>query len=170
MRILLIVMGVFLGLCVLCAIAGYFVGLPRVQDELESDIEEAIGTYVAPNIASIDGTPQPGTGTITEDELNAEIRAGDPNLDDLIVEITPAFIEFRFGEQSQELTYRAGVSSVDGRFEVIDPSLDGVPGWLLSEDVVTDGIEQGINNYLETNNLTLTSVTLGEGVMTFVTE
>lgn len=169
MRIGVILLGLLLGLCVLCAGAGYFVALPRVQDELESSIEEAVGTYVAPKIAGVEPTG-PGTVTITEQELNAEIDTGDPNLEDLRVDITPEYLEFRFGEQSQDLTYRTGVAVVDGRFAVVDSSLDGVPEWLLSEDVVSDGIEQGINTYLETNNLTLTSVTLGDGVMTFVTE
>lgn len=169
MRILLIVIGVFLGLCVVCAGIGFFIGIPRVQDELESNIEDAVGTYVAPYVAAIDGTPQAGTTTMTEEDVNAEIRAGDPNLEDLVFEITPEYIEFRFGEQGRELTYRAGVAAVDGRFEVVDPSLDGVPGWLLSEDSLSDGIEKGINGYLESHGLTLTDVVLSEGEMTFTT-
>ncbi len=169
MRILLIVIGAFLGLCVICAGLGFFVGIPRVQDELESSIEEAVGTYVAPYIAGIDATAGPGTSTLTEEDVNSEIRSGDPNLQDLVVEITPEYIEFRFGQQNQDLTYRAGVAAVDGRFEVVDPSLDGVPSWLLSESSLSAGIEDGINGYLEANGLTLTSVTLGDGEMTFTT-
>jgi len=169
MRIAVMLLGVLLGLCVLCAGAGYFVGLPRVQDQLETSIGEAVGTHVAPKMA---GAPPagPGTATITEDELNAEIDTGDPNLEDLRVSITPDYLEFRFGEQGQELTYRTSVTVVDGRFAVVDPTLTGVPSWILPERSVSEGLVEGINTYLEANGLTLISVALSEGVMTVVTE
>jgi hypothetical protein len=169
MRIAVILLGVLLGLCVLCAGAGYFVGLPRIQDQLETSIGEAVGTHVAPKMA---GAPPagPGTATITEDELNAEIDTGDPNLEDLRVSITPDYLEFRFGEQGQELTYRTAVAAVDGRFAVVDPTLSGVPSWILPESSVSDGLVQGINTWLETNGLTLTSIVLGNGEMTVTTE
>ncbi|MEZ4500000.1 MAG: hypothetical protein R2839_07925 [Thermomicrobiales bacterium] len=168
MRIALILLGLLFGLCVLCAVAGYFVALPRVQDELETSIEEAVGTHMAPKFSGTDGSP--GTAMITEAELNAEIDSGDPNLEDLQVRITPEFLEFRFGEQSQDLVYRTAVAAVDGQFAVVDPDLAGVPGWVLPESSVSDGLVQGINGYLEENGLTLTSVTLGDGVMTVTTE
>lgn len=169
MRIAVILLGLLLGLCVLCAGAGYFVGLPRVQDELETSIEEAVGTYVAPKFVGIEPAG-PGVAVITEEELNAEIDSGDPNLEDLRVEITPDYLEFQFGEQGRELTYRTGVAAVDGRFAAVDPTLDGVPSWILPESSVTDGLVDGINDYLEANALTLTSVVLGDGEMTVTTE
>ena len=169
MRVPLIVMSAFLGLCIVCMIVGYFAFLPRFQDRLESSIEEAVSTYVAPQISSLDGDAAPGEGSLTEEELNAEIASGDPNLEDLAVDITPENLVFQFGEQGRELTYTASVAAVDGRIEVTDATLDGIPSWVLSESSVSDGIEQGINNYLEANGLTLTDVTLGEGVMTFTT-
>ncbi len=168
-RILMIVLGGFLGLCVLCVVLGYFVALPRGQDALEENMEEAIATYVVPYIAGPGITPEAGTYTLSEADVNREIQAGDANLEDLAVDITPAYIELRFGQQGQTLTYQAGVAVEDGRLLAANPSLDGVPGWLLSEDTLSGAIEDGINTYLAASGLVLTDVTLGEGEMMFVT-
>jgi hypothetical protein len=168
-RILLIVLGAVLVLCVLCVGIGYFVALPRTQDALEEDMEEAIATYVVPNIAGPGVTPEAGTYTLSDEDVNREIQSGDTNLDDLVVEITPGVIEIRFGQQSQELTYQAGATVEDGRLVLIDDTLSGVPDWLLSAENFSNAIENGINDYLVRSGLVLTSVELGDGEMTFVT-
>lgn len=168
-RILTIVLFGFLGVCVLCVGLGYFVALPRVQDELESSMEEAVSTYVVPYIAGPGVTPEAGTYVLSEEDVNREIRAGSSNLDDLVVAINPDAIEMRFGQQGQSVTYRAGVAVEDGRLDLTDANLDGLPSWVFSADTITNAVENGVNDYLEEAGLMLTDVSLGDGEMTLVT-
>ena len=168
-RILMIVLGGFLGLCVLCVVAGYFVALPRAQDALQDDVEEAIATYVVPNIAGAGITPVAGTYALSEADVNREIQAGNSNVEDLVVDITPGVIEMHFGQQGQELTYQSSAIVENGRLVLTNDSMDGLPGWLLAADTFSSAIENGINDYLDRSGLILTSVELGDGEMVFVT-
>ena len=168
-RILLIVLGGFVGLCVLCVIAGYFVALPRAQDALQDDMEEAMATYVVPNIAGHGVTPVAGTYTLSEEDVNREIQSGDTTVEDLVVNITPGVIEMQFGQQGQALTYEASATVEDGQLVLTNDSMEGLPSWILSADTFSTAIENGINDYLERSGLVLTSVELREGEMVFVT-
>lgn len=167
-RILMITAGVLLGLCILCVGLGYFVAIPRVKESVEDGVNEAVSTHVAPLIAGIDVTPEAGTYTLTEDDINNQIQSGNVDLQDLRFVITPAGLELRFGEQGQDVVYTAQVSAVDGRVEIQGADLDGIPTWIIPTGAISDGLERGINDYLTTNNLTVSSITMQEGSMTMV--
>ncbi len=169
-RILMITAGVLLGLCVLCVGLGYFVAIPRVKDGVEEGVDQAVATYVVPQIAGIGATPQAGTYTLTDEDINNRIQSGNADLQDLRFIITPAGLELRFGEQGQDVAYSAQVSAVDGRIEIQAAELDGVPTWIIPTGAISNGLESGINDYLAENNLVVSSVTMQEGSMTMVLE
>jgi hypothetical protein len=167
-RVLLITVAVVLILCVGCAGLGYFVAVPRIKTGVEDSVNEAVSTYVAPQIAGVGADPQPGTYTVSEEQVNEQISTGDTNLKDLRLDITPAGLELHFGEQGQNVAYTAQVSAVDGKIDIQDADLTGVPTWLVPAGAISKGVEQGINTYLEEHGLIVTSVTLQEGSMTLV--
>lgn len=169
-RILLITAGVLLGLCILCVGLGYFVAIPRVKDGVEESVDEAVATYVVPQIAGIGVTPEAGTYTLDDQDINDQIQSSNPDLQDLNFAITPAGLEVRFGEQGQELAYSAQVSAVDGKIEIQGADLDGIPTWIIPTGAISNGLESGINDYLAANNLTVSSITMQEGSMTMVLE
>ncbi len=169
-RILMITAGVLLGLCILCVGLGYFVAIPRVQDEVEDGVDQAVATYVVPEISGIGGTPVAGPYTLTEDDINNRIQTGNADLQDLRFIITPAGLELRFGEQGQDVAYTAQVSAVDGKIDIQAAELDGVPTWIIPTGAISNGLESGINDYLAANNLIVSSVTMQEGSMTMVLE
>jgi hypothetical protein len=125
-----------------------------------------VATYVAPQIAGIGVVPEPGTYTLSEDDVNNQIRAGEADLQDLRLDITPAGLKLSFGEQGQDVSYTAQVAAVDGKIEIKGAELTGIPTWIIPTDAISRGVENGINTYLEENNLFVTSVTLQEGSMT----
>ena len=169
-RILMITAGVLLALCILCVGLGYFVAIPRIKDGVEEGVDQAVATYVVPQIAGIGATPQAGTYTLTEDDINNQIQTGNADLQDLRFVITPAGLELRFGEQGQDVAYSAEVSAVDGRIEIQGAELDGVPTWIIPTGAISNGLESGINDYLTENNLTVSSITMQDGSMTMVLE
>lgn len=168
-RILVFVMAGMFVLCVACVGLGYFVGLPRAQDAIEDEMEEAISTYVVPQIAGVGITPTAGTYTLSAGDVNAAIQSDNPELDDLRFAITPDQITMSFGQTGQEITYTAQVSAADGHLQVVDPQIEGVPGFVFPEDLMTDAIENAVNLYLDDTNLVLISATMGEGTLTLVT-
>jgi len=169
-RILLITAGVLLALCVGCVFLGYFVAIPRFKDGVEESVDEAVATYVVPQIAGIGVTPEAGAYTLTEADINEQIQTGSTDLQDLRFGITPAGLEIQFGEQGQELVYSAEVSEADGKIEIEGADLDGIPTWIIPTGTISNGLERGINDYLAENNLAVSSVTMQEGSMTLVLE
>lgn len=167
-RILLVTVGLVLLLCVTCVALGYFVAVPRFKDNVEDQVNEAVATYVAPEIAGIGIEPKPGTYTLTEDQVNERIRTGDVDLQDLRLDITPAGLELHFGEQGQDISYTAQVRAVDGRIDIEGADLTGIPTWIIPTGAISNGVEQGINTYLDEHELIVTSVTLQDGSMTLV--
>lgn len=169
-RVLLILVGLVLVLCVACVGLGYFVAIPRVKDGVQTGINEAVATNVAPLIAGIGVAPAPGTYTLTEAQVNQQIQASGADLKDLRFEITPNGLEIQFGEQGQDVGYTAQVSAVDGKIQVDSADVTGIPTWIVPASAISDGIEDGINNYLAEHNLVVTSVTLQDGSMTLMLE
>lgn len=167
-RILLILVGLLLALCVVCVGLGYFVAIPKVKDGVEDGVNEAVATNVAPLIAGIGVAPEPGTYTLTEDQVNQQILATGADLKDLRLEITPTGLELHFGEQGQNLAYTAQVSAVDGKIHIETADLTGIPSWIVPASAISRGVEDGINTYLAEHNLIVTSVTLQDGSMTLV--
>lgn len=169
-RVLLITAGLVLALCVACVFVGYFVAIPRVKEGVQDGVNEAVSTYVAPQIAGLGIAPAAGTYTLSEDAVNNQILGSDASLQDLRFEITPAGLELHFGEQGQDVSYTAQVSAVDGKLQIENADLSGIPTWIVPADAISKGFEQGLNNYLAENNLVVSSVTLQDGSMTLVLE
>ncbi len=169
-RILMITAGVLLVLCIGCVAVGYFVAIPRVKNSVEEGVDQAVSTYVVPQIANISGTPEAGIYTLTDEEINSRIQSGNADLSDLRFVITPAGLELRFGEQGQDVAYTAQVSAVDGKIEIQGANLDGVPSWIIPTGAISNGFESGINDYLAANDLIVSSVTLQDGSMTLMLE
>ena len=167
-RALLILVGLVLALCVVCMGLGYFVAIPRVKDGVQTGINEAVATNVAPLIAGIGVAPDPGAYTLTEDEVNQQIQTSGANVQDLRFEITPNGLELQFGEQGQDVGYTTQVRAVDGQLRVDDSQVTGIPSWLVPASAISHGIEDGINDYLVEHNLIVSSVTLQDGSMTLV--
>lgn len=167
-RILLITAGLLLVLCVACVGAGYFVAVPRLKSGVEDEVNQAVATYVAPQIAGIGIPPGPGAYTLSEEQVNQQIQSGDADLQDLRLEITPSGLELHFGEQGRDVSYTAQVSAVDGKIQIQGADLTGIPTWIIPADAISNGVEQGINDYLAEHNLIVTSVTLQDGSMTLM--
>lgn len=167
-RVLLVFVGSLLALCVACVFISYFVAIPRAKKGVEEEVNQAVSTYVAPQIAGIGIAPKPGTYTLEADEVNQKLQAGGTNLKDMRFVITPNGLELRFGEQGQDVGYTAQVRAVDGRLDIEGADITGIPTWIIPTASVSKGLEQGINDYLTEHNLVLTSVTLQDGSMTLV--
>jgi hypothetical protein len=162
-----------LGLCGIACVLGYFVGLPRVRENVREPLEEAVGTQIAAQLAPISGvSPGPGTFVISEDDLNgglqAEVDQSDL-FDDVTVTFTPDEFELRFTANESDVTYSGDIGAVDGRFVVTDITADGFLTMFLPASEVEKAFENVINDYLTENGLELAEAELGEGTLTLTT-
>lgn len=165
----LISLVVLLGLCVLCTGGAYFVGLPQLRDAVGEGFEDAMSTEVAQRLApNPRTTPAPGTYTITEASLRESLQAEaeEGSVEDVIIRITPAEIEFGFTTGEQDVSYSGGVAAEDGKLVLTDfESNNDALEFIFPADRMAEAIEDAVNNYLEENNLRLADVTLAEGEM-----
>lgn len=161
-----------LGLCLIACVVGWFVGVPRFRDAIQDDVEGAVSTEVARQFTA-EGTPEaPGTYVITEQSLTERLRAeSDNNNQDIAVRINPSGLEVALVTENQDITYSGQLAAVDGRLDVQNmTSNNGFIEFLFPPDDVAGAIEGGVNTYLRTNNLRLTSLEMGDGDLTLTTE
>jgi hypothetical protein len=162
-----------LGLCLVACGFGYFVGLPRFQDNARDEIRDAISTEVAQQIPSTGGTAEPGTYTLNESELqeglaeNLDVQ----NVDNLLVQITPTGLAFVIDTDSgTDVTYSGFPVAANGRLEMTNmESSEGFLDFLFPADELGKAIEDAVNTYLAQNNLQLDAVELADGELTLVT-
>ncbi|MGH2560593.1 MAG: hypothetical protein ACRDJH_16135 [Thermomicrobiales bacterium] len=163
-----------LGLCGIGCGLVWFVVLPRIQDEIAGEFEDAVATSVAgiPAITDV----RAGTAVVTEQMLNESFTGnveGSEGVDveNIVANITPAGVEIVFDLTDQDATYSGQVVAEDGALVVRDMEVDpSQMGWFVPADKMAGAIEDGVNGVLEANNLRLRSVELGDGQMTLTTE
>lgn len=170
-RTLLLLVGT-LGTCLVCCVLVFFVALPRTRDSVNDAIRESMTTQVARVVAPI-GTAEPGTYTITDDELldqfNSRFSGDSVPIEDLNVVITPEHITISFSSGSRDVTYTGTLQAVDGevKVETIESS-SGFMDFLFPASDVAKALETGVNAYLDVENLQITDLTMGDGEITLV--
>jgi hypothetical protein len=172
-RTLLLLIGT-LGTCLICCVLVFFVVLPRTRDSVNDAIRESMTTQVARVIAPL-GTAEPGTYTITDDELlqqfNGRLSGDSIPIEDLSVVITPEHITISFSSGSRDATYTGTLQAVDGKVKVETiESSSGFMDFLFPASDVAKALETGINTYLTAQNLQVTDLTMGDGEITLVVE
>jgi hypothetical protein len=159
-----------LGVCLLCCGLVYFVAIPRARDTVEDGLREAVGTEVAIRVAPI-GTVEPGEYVITEadllGQLNEALSGNSAQIEDLVLNITPDQIRIGFTSGQQDAAYTGRLEAVNGRLDVQDmETSSGFLDFLFPASVVENGIEDGVNNFLDANNLILTNLIMEDGQVT----
>lgn len=172
-RILLISLGSVLGLCVICIGLVYFVALPRAQDAISSQFTEGLSTVVAQQVS---GTPiAAGQYVITQDELTASLAnrvsgSSGTSVNSVASRITPGGVQIVLKSDTNESTVNVGVAARNGKLVVTRVDNNS---WLVKQimpnDKLAKAIEDGVNNSLAAQRLTLTDLTLEQGKMTLTT-
>ena len=166
----LISLAVFAGLLLLCCVVGYFVGIPRLRDSVSDELSKGISTEVAQQLAPNGADLDPGTYTLSVDDLQAQINAnadGSTTSDfGLSIQGDQLLIDFDSGSQS--FGYSGTPIVENGRLEMADMSVDnGMLGWVLPADTVADTIEKGVNDYFTSQGLSIESIDLGTNEIEF---
>jgi len=162
--------------CLICCLAVNFVAIPRARDAFKAAMADAIATELANAIGGAEGTIAPGTYEIVAADILAQVNtqleeSSATQVQELVFTITPEKISIGFETQGQSPLVSGRLTAVDGRLQVADiESSGGIFEFILPAGTILGGLEQGFNQYLDQNGLTLTSVTQGDGVLTVVIE
>ena len=173
-RVLLIIFGA-LGACLLiCVVAGFFL-VRSIQSGFEEVVEDGINAVMVEQVGAV-GAAQPGTYTISTEQvlaqLNAELSDEGANIDDLFVRILPNNqIVLGVTSEGQDLEYTATLNAVNGRLDVSQvEASNSFLNFIAPGGRIASGLEDGINEYLEYTNLSLTSISTVDGEITLVLE
>jgi hypothetical protein len=165
-----------LAVCVTCGSLG-FVFWRKAQSSVSNEIASVIATQVADNI----GARALATGEIvlTEDDLDVNtfitldgscgfnVTNGDAEIYGVTTEITPTGI--RFG--CAGAMYSAVPVILDGRVQLTQFETSNVMmNFVISQDKLKKGVEEGINSALAAKGVTPTGLTLRNGSITILIE
>jgi hypothetical protein len=154
-----------IGLLVLCCAVGWFVALPRVQDQVRDDLSEALTTQVANQFeaqlpAGVD--LEPGQYTISLSSLEDQVagQMTDQTFDAFRIYSDGQDLVLSVGSSGQTFEYRGtpGVSA-DGQL-VMDgmSATNDVLGFVLPPDKLGDAVEGAVNRYVGAQGLRLGDV------------
>lgn len=168
----LIALGVIAGLLVLCCVAAWFVGIPRLQDNVADAISESLGTSVADQFDGVDGTLEAGTYVLDVDDLQNELDSAIGDSDtttDLLITVNPTEISISFQSGSQEFGYRGRPVAENGEIHIEDMEVDNSAlGFIMPADKVGGVVEDAINGYFAERGLSIESIELGDNQITVV--
>ena len=104
------------------------------------------------------------------DQLNAELSDEGARIDDLFIRVLPGNrIELGITSEGQDLEYSATLNAVNGRLDVTDvEASNSFLNFIAPGSRIANGLEDGVNSYLDDSNLTLTSLTTTDGEITLV--
>lgn len=156
-------------LCVVLVGASYFVFLPRAQDELAEEVEQAIGTQTA---RVVDRLPSLDAGTVVLTEESFSNSFIDAFSGDSLVTITPERVEIEasIDQTNSSIGYSGVPAAEDGRLVINDfEATSDASRFVLPADKLKDALEEGINRALTAQGLEVTDVQLGEGQLTLTT-
>lgn len=165
-----------IGALTLCLVACgliYFVVIPRVRDNAQDGVRDAVGTQVAIQIpVGADNSIDPGTYELSADELQTALQnnVNIDNVEEIIVVINADGLKLGITSSGSETNYTGLPTAVDGKLVMSNmKASDGFLDFVFPANRLGDAIEDAVNSYLTTNNLQIESLTLEEGKMVLET-
>lgn len=160
--------GIFAALILVCCGAVWFVGIPRLRDNIADSLSEELSTQVA---AQLDGVPaSAGTYTLDVADLETQLQTqlNTQNVDDIEISVDSTGMNFSFTSSEQEIGYTGRPVAEDGRLQLEDMEVNNdVLGFIMPADTLGNAIEEGVNNYFAAQDLAIESIALGDDVITF---
>lgn len=157
----LISLAAMAGLVLVCCLVGWFVLLPRIEDQLTEGISEGLSTQVAEQLDAAGVDVGPGTHTLDVAQIESELAdVGNFDPDEFELTASNGQISLQFGQTGQQFGYTGDISAENGRLVVTNmESSEGFFDFILSPDRLAEAIEDGVNGYFESRGLAIQSVT-----------
>ncbi len=159
-----------IGVLTLCLVGCglvYFVVIPRVRDNAQDGVRDAVSTQVAIQIpVGADNVIDPGTYELSAEELQTALRnnINIDNVEEIVVAINAEGMKLGVTSSGSETNYTGLPTAVDGQLEMSNmKASDGFLDFVFPANRLGDAIEDAVNTYLTANNLKIESLELAEG-------
>ncbi len=173
----LIAIGTIAGLLLLCCVVLWFVGIPRLQDQIADTVSEALGTEVAQQLDDqldvVGADQEAGTYTISVSDLQRDL---DSNIDnssstsDFLISVDSTGIQIGFTSGTQDFVYSGRPVAEDGEIRIEDMEVNNSTlGFIMPAGKVAGIIEDAINGYFSERGLDIQSIQLGDDEITVTT-
>ena len=164
----LMTIGIFAGLILICCGLLWFVGVPRLRDNIADTLSDELSTQVAGQLDGVTATA--GTKTIDVAELERTLRdnLNTQNVDDVQISVDQNGMSFSFRSSDQDIGYSGMPVAENGKLKLENMKVNNdLLGFFMPADKLGEAIEKGINSYFEGQGLEIQSITLGDDVITF---
>lgn len=151
-----------MGLLLLCCVVGWFVGIPRFRDAIESDLSNSISTEVADQIDLADIGP--GRYPISVADMQQQLAGtlSSQNVENFDISVNPDGMTISFTSNGQTVGYSGVPVAENGQLIVENMEVDnGVLGFFMPAERLGNAIETGVNNYFDAQGLDIGGVELG---------
>lgn len=158
----LIAAGSMMGLLLLCCVVGWFVGIPRLRDSVETDLSNSISTEVADQIGLADIGP--GRYPISVADMQQQLAGtlSSQNVENFDISVNPGGMTITFMSNGQTVGYSGVPIAENGELVLDNMEVDnGVLGFFMPAERLGSAIEAGVNNYFDAQGLDIGSVELG---------
>jgi hypothetical protein len=158
-------------MCIMLGAFGWVAGRPILKDQLHTQVTEAVSRQVA----VLDNLPMRTTGEIvvTEEVLNQSLRkhekAYEP-LENATVRLNDDRITITVDAYGTSSTYTANAKIDNGKLVVLDPTVDGPAGQVLSADELAEIVESQFTALMNRFNRTPTAIRLRDGSISVATQ
>ena len=169
--------GVLLGalalllMCGVVAALGWFAGRPIVQDQLQTQVTDAVGLQVA-SLSDLSLKPT-GEIVVTEKDINESLRKHEKAYEPLknaTVQIEDGQISISVDAYGTSTTYTADAKIDKGKLVLVDPKVDGPAGQVLSADELAEIVEGQFNSLMNRFHRTPTAIRLRDGSISIATQ
>jgi hypothetical protein len=153
------------------AALGWFAGLPILKDQLHSQVNDAVSRQVA-SLGDL-AMKQSGEVVVTEEELNESLRQHEKAYEPLknaTVRIDDGLITISVDAYGTSSTYTADAKIDKGKLVLIDPTVDGPAGQVLSADELAEIVEGQFNGLMSRFHRTPTAIRLRDGSISIATK
>jgi len=143
-----------------------FAVLPSFQNGVQDALTDGLATQVAKQIGPI--SARPGTYTIALDDVQTALATDleAKNISDVEISSGNGEITFRMTTRGKSFSYSGTPTVKDGALVMDDMTSDsGALGFLLPADKVGTAIEKSVNEFFDSQRLTLTSVSVKDNTV-----
>jgi hypothetical protein len=155
-----------MGLLLLCCVVGWFVGVPRLRDSIETDLSDAISTEVAEQIGPADIGPGRHEISVAAMQRQLASTLNTQNIEDFDISVDSTGMSISFVSSGQTIGYSGVPIAENGELVMDNMTVDNdVLGFFMPAERLGNAIESGVNGYFDAQGLDIGSLELGNDVI-----
>lgn len=158
-------------LLVICLGLGWFVGVPRIRDEVSYGIQKGIGTQISNELGAVNLGPGDHTIDLQTIATQMESQLKSAGIEDITLTGDGTYLYLSMTSRGSKAIYSGKPEIVDGKLVMTDMTTsNNVLGFFMPAGRLGDAIELGVNNYFAAQGLQIVGISIDASTLTVQTE